>query len=151
VTNFLKPSPGLYAAGQPSLQDFSALAQEGVRTVINLRGPAEQIGFDEAAETERLGMRYVTIPIAGAQDLVPDVIARFSRELHDARASGPVLIHCGSSNRVGAMLALDAGITHGASLDAALSFGRNAGLSALEPAVEALLRASQETQPRTSR
>lgn len=150
MTDFLRPAADLYAAGQPSPQELSALAREGVRTIINLRGPDEQVGFDEASEAERLGMRYVTIPITGAQDLVPETVAHFSHELSDARAKGPVLIHCGSSNRVGALLALDAGITHGASRDAALALGRQSGLSALEPAVDALLRSSGEKQPRTS-
>jgi len=127
---------------------LSALAREGVRTIISLREPGEQVGFDEAGEAKRLGMRYVNIPIAGPQDLVPDTISRFSLELSQARAQGPVLIHCGSSNRAGAMLALDAGITHGASYDAALSLGRKSGLSSLEPAVEALLRSSGGGQRR---
>lgn len=142
MTDFLKPAPDLYAAGQPSAEDLSGLAREGVRTIINLRGPTEHIDFDEASEARRLGMRYVTVPITGDQDLTPETIARFSRELAAARTNGPVLIHCGSSNRVGAMLALDAGITHGASRDAALSLGRNSGLSALEPEVDAVLRSS---------
>ncbi len=150
MTVLLRPAADLYAAGQPTPQELSALAAEGVRTVINLRGPAEQLGFDEASATERAGMRYVTLPITGEQDLTPDAIARFSRELAEARSKGPVLVHCGSANRAGAMLALDAGITHGASRDAALAFGRKAGLAALEPAVDALLRASDKAQPRTS-
>ena len=142
MTDFLRPAADLYTSGQPSPQELSALASEGVRTIIDLRGADEQSGFEEATEAERLGMRYVRIPITGAQDLVPDTIARFSRELAEARHTGPVLIHCGGANRAGAMLALDAGITHGVPRDAALSLGRKGGLTSLEPAVEALLRGS---------
>ena len=52
-----------------------------------------------------------------------------------ARACGPVLIHCASGNRVGAMVALDEALNHGCDLDSALDQGRRAGLQGLEPAV----------------
>lgn len=139
MTDVRRPAPDLYSAGQPTLEELNAFAREGVRTIINLRAPGEEIGYDEQSEVRRLGLRYVSIPVAGAQDLTPDTIGRFARELASARAAGPVLVHCGSANRVGAMLALDEGVTKGGSRDRALAFGRAAGLTTLEPAVDALL------------
>lgn len=129
---------GHYAGGQPTPQDLARLASEGVRTVINLRAPSEPVEFDEPAEAARLGLRYVAIPIAGAGDLDPERVARFGRELDEARAQGGVLIHCASSNRAGALVALDEAINRGRPLEAALERGRAAGLAALEPAVVAL-------------
>ncbi|UUS15511.1 sulfur transferase domain-containing protein [Stenotrophomonas sp. CD2] len=61
--------PGLYAGGQPSAVQLQALAAQGVRTVIDLRQPGEDRGFDETRVAESLGLRYVRIPVAGAEGL----------------------------------------------------------------------------------
>jgi hypothetical protein len=54
------------------------------------------------------------------------------------------LVHCGSSNRVGALLALRAAWLKGATLEAALAAGRSAGLTGLESAVRSAI-ANRET------
>lgn len=145
MTDIHQPAPDLYAAGQPEPDELASFAGRGVRTVINLRTPGEALPFDEAQEVERLGLRYVCIPVAGAQDLAPETIRRFSDELAEARRQGAVLVHCGSANRVGALLALDQGVTQGASREDALAFGRRAGLAGLAPAVEELLAQEERT------
>lgn len=132
-------APGLYASGQPSRDDLARLAADGVRTVINLRAPTEPVEFDEAREAERLGLRYIGIPIAGPDDVTPENVARFSRALDASRADGGVLIHCASANRVGALVALDHAWTRGGTRDEALALGRAAGLSGLAPLVAELL------------
>ena len=129
-----------YAGGQPTAAQLAELALDGVRTVINLRGPAEIADYDEASEAARLGLRYVSLPVTGAADLDRERIRAFGRLLDDARRAGGVLIHCATSNRVGAMVALDEVFNRGTALDAALERGRRAGLAALEPAVLALAR-----------
>lgn len=127
-----------YAAGQPTPQHLAELAREGVRTVINLRGPDEPVEYDEAAEAARLGLRYETLPVTGPADLDRDRVREFGRMLDEARREGGVLIHCASSNRVGAMVALDETLNRGCELADALERGRAAGLKTLEPAVVAL-------------
>lgn len=139
MTDIYQPAPDLYTAGQPAPDELALLVGRGVRTVINLRAPTEAIPFNEAHEAERLGLRYVNIPVTGAQDLTPETIRRFSDELAVARGQGAVLVHCGTANRVGALLALDQGMTQRVSREDALAFGRRAGLSGLEPAVDDLL------------
>jgi uncharacterized protein (TIGR01244 family) len=129
---------GHYAGGQPTPAQLAGLAREGVRTVINLRAPDEPTEYDEAAEAARLGLRYVVLPITGAADLDRERVREFGQALDEARRAGSVLIHCASSNRVGAMVALDEALNRGCPLDAALERGRDAGLKALEPAVVAL-------------
>ena len=49
------PLPGVMAAGQPTGEQIQLLAEEGYRTVIDLRPAAEPRGFDEpdAGEAER--------------------------------------------------------------------------------------------------
>lgn len=134
----------LYSAGQPSMEDLAEAAAKGIRTVINLRGSEEPVAFDERAEVQRLGLRYITVPIAGAQDLGRATIELFARELKQARLSGPVLIHCGSGNRVGAAIALQRGWIEGCTAQEALASGRSAGLASLEPVVANLLESPPE-------
>lgn len=128
-----------FAHGQPTLAQLAACADQGVRTVINLRAPEEPVDFEEATEVAALGMHYVALPIAGAADLNGERVQQFGAALDEARSKGSVLIHCGSSNRVGALVALDEAFNRGASLQDALAQGRAAGLSALEPVVTALI------------
>lgn len=135
-----------FAGGQPTREELAQLAREGVRTVINLRAPGETVDYDEPAEAKRLGMRYATLPIAGAGDLDRERIQHFGRMLEEARREGGVLIHCASSNRVGAMVALDEALNRGRSLDSALERGRAAGLASLEPAVVAMIQREEATQ-----
>ncbi len=129
---------GHYACGQPTPAQRAGLAREGVRTVINLRAATEPMEYDEAEEAARLGLRYVALPITGAADLDRERVRQFGHALDEARRAGGVLIHCASSNRVGAMVALDEVLNRGCPLDSALERGRDAGLKALEPAVVAL-------------
>jgi len=138
VTVLVRFSDNQYAAGQPTADQLADLARDGVRTVINLRGPAEAVDFDEAAAASRLGLRHVALPITGPGDLDRDRVRAFGQVLDEARRDGGVLIHCATSNRVGAMVALDEVLNRGATLDAALERGRAAGLATLEPAVVAL-------------
>lgn len=140
MNDIRRPAHDLFTAGQPTRAQLASLAAEGVRTVINLRAPSEPMEFDEAAETARLDMDYVSIPVSGAQDLTQETLDRFSRALAGARERGPVLVHCASANRVGALLAMDHALCQGGTCDDALAFGRKAGLAGLEPAVEGLIR-----------
>jgi uncharacterized protein (TIGR01244 family) len=118
---------------QPTPDELERAAAAGVRTVVNLRADGET-GFDwEAESAERLGLRYVRIPIRGAVDLTPDNAARLDAVLRDA--PGPALVHCASGNRVGALLALREAWHRGQDPAAALAVGLDAGLTNLEPVI----------------
>jgi uncharacterized protein (TIGR01244 family) len=132
-------SPGLHSAGQPTPDQFEALAAAGVRTVINLRAPSEPAGFDEPRHVRALGLAYVQIPVSGADDLTRDKARQLASALAAAQARGGTLIHCASGNRVGAMLALVAAWERQASPREAMQLGLSAGMTTLQPAVSALL------------
>ncbi|WP_158984389.1 beta-lactamase hydrolase domain-containing protein [Lysobacter panacisoli] len=136
IPNLREPRANLLTGGQPDASAWQVLATQGVTTVINLRPDAELGGRDEAAEVAAAGMAYVSIPVAGAGEITP----ANARALSDAiaKASGRVLVHCASGNRVGALLALGAA-QEGADAQAALEFGKDAGLTGAEPRVRELL------------
>ncbi|MEG2981752.1 MAG: sulfur transferase domain-containing protein, partial [Stenotrophomonas sp.] len=112
-------------------------AANGVTTVIDLRKPDEDRGYDEAALAEQLGLRYVRLPIAGAGDITVANARTLDRMLK--QDGGKTLLHCASSNRAGALLSLIEARINGASVDDALKFGRDAGMTSLEPAARAAL------------
>lgn len=133
VPNRHEPLPGITTSGQPSPAALEAAAKAGYKVVIDLRGPAEDRGFDERGVAERLGMSYVNLPVEGAAGVTYENAAELDRLL--AQLPKPVLLHCASANRAGALLALRAKL-NGADDAAALELGAAAGLTGLKPTVE---------------
>jgi uncharacterized protein (TIGR01244 family) len=127
------PREGLVTGGQPAPAEWAELKAQGVTTIINLRPPAEMAGRNEAAEVGATGMAYIELPVAGAEDIDADNARRLWSLLKASPA--PVFVHCASGNRVGALLALGAAQSGAMGADAALEFGRSAGLRGLEPVV----------------
>lgn len=137
LPNLKAPGEGLYSCGQPSPEQLRQLCDKGIRTVISLRAPGE-CEFDERAEVEALGMAFHQIPVAGPGDITEQNARRLSQIMDDP-ANRPILIHCGSGNRVGALYALKAFHCDGCEPEDAVARGRSAGLSQLEPLVRQCL------------
>lgn len=133
---FKHSAEGLYTAGQPTAEHLQQAAAAGITTIIDLRQPGEDRGFDETAATAALGLHYIRIPVAGAAGLTPGNVQALQIAL--AQANGPVLLHCASGNRVGALLALMKA-QQGMPVEAALQLGRDAGMTSLEGPTRALL------------
>jgi uncharacterized protein (TIGR01244 family) len=126
--------PGLAAAGQPTPEALRGLEGMGFRTVVNLR-PEKEGPPDERAVVEAQGLRYVSIPVTADTFSLADVEA--IEKVLDDPAAAPVLLHCGSSNRVGGAWAVIQA-RKGKSLEEAEAAGRAAGLHS--PQMEAAVR-----------
>lgn len=135
--------PGLATAGQPTPAALQELKVMGFRTVVNLRSAAEGPAEEKAA-VEAQGLRYVSVPILPDTFSLPDVLA-VERVLDDPSAA-PVLLHCASSNRVGATWAVIQA-RKGKSLEDAVAAGRAAGMHSpqMEAAVRRVLGVPAET------
>ncbi|MFQ6006824.1 MAG: hypothetical protein ACE5OQ_15135, partial [Woeseia sp.] len=131
-----EPADGITAAGQPNEDGLRELKADGYAAVIDLRTAGEDRGLDEQAVVEELGMEYVSLPIAG-KDGVNFENARLLDQIL-SEYEQPVLVHCGTSNRVGALLALREKL-NGAEDEEALAFGRAAGMTSLEATVKTRL------------
>lgn len=132
-----QPRERLLTGGQPDARQLQEAARAGVTTVIDLRAPQEDRGYDEQAAAESLGLRYVRLPIGGAGDINEANARTLARLLK--QDDGTTLLHCASGNRVGALLALARARVDGVPVEDALQFGRDAGLGSLEPVVRARL------------
>lgn len=130
---------GRYSAGQPTVEQLQALPSNGIAVVIDLRADAETPDLDEAAMVRGLGLDYRNLPIGGAAGLTRDNVQALDRLIADA-GDRPLLLHCASGNRVGAMMALRERWLRGATPEQALAVGRDWGMKSLEPDVDALLR-----------
>ncbi|NOT30625.1 MAG: hypothetical protein HOP15_09290 [Planctomycetes bacterium] len=117
---------GVFLASQPSAADFEQAKVGGVKTVINLRLDSEQSGFDERATVTGLGLAYVHLPWNGAEQLTDEVFTR-ARELLST-AERPLLVHCASANRVGALWIPWRVLDGGRSLEEAVAEAKTIGL-----------------------
>jgi protein tyrosine/serine phosphatase len=85
----------------------SLLEREGIRTVINLRGPHVGTPWydEERAVAERRGADLVDLSWSAGRELSDDMVAAFYKAVGSAK--GPILIHCMSgSDRTGLAVAL---------------------------------------------
>lgn len=139
LPNRTEPLPGITSSAQPDAAALEAIADEGYVAVIDLRGPDEDRGLDEQSAVESLGMRYVSLPVANASALTYENANALDEIL--SGIDGPVLLHCSTGNRAGALLALRERL-NGASAEDALAVGKAGGLTRpeLEATVEERLR-----------
>ncbi len=132
IANFSTQTNIIFSSGQPTQDQVAILADAGIRHVISLRTEGE-LDWDESSLVESLGMEFHSIPVSG-RDGVTSANAQ-SLELLLANLDGqPVLLHCGTSNRVGALKAVTAH-DGGASIEEALVVGRRWGLTGMEQSV----------------
>lgn len=92
----------VFLAGQPTADDFKvAKTQEGLKFVINLR-TTEELEFDEAAALKGLGIEYLHLPVQSPASLKDETFDKARKVLADKK-NHPVMVHCASANRVGAI------------------------------------------------
>ena len=116
----------IYLAGQPSADDFAIAKKEGITTVINLRTPGE-MRFDEKAVLKELDMEYHYLPFA-APDTLKDEIFEKSLKILSDKKKQPVLLHCASANRVGAIWLAHRVLSDDVPYDKALKEAKEVGL-----------------------
>ena len=105
LPNFHKVSEQLYRGAQPLKGGTSKLAELGIKTVINLRGPDDRVS-GEQKETESAGLRYFNIPMPGLSAPSDEQVAQALAIMNDPN-NQPVFIHCKrGSDRTGTITAI---------------------------------------------
>ena len=101
IPRFQAVTETLFRGGQPTEAGFRFLMQKGIKTVINLREED-----DERVLVERLGMKYVHIPLSAWEPIPDQAIQTFFGVVRDP-ARHPVFFHCErGADRTGAMVGL---------------------------------------------
>lgn len=133
VRNPRLPQDGVLSGGQPTPEQLAAASEAGFETVINIRVPGEPGTESEQELVESLGMTYVSLPVQGTAGMTEENARALAAALEEAEQ--PVLLHCGSGNRIGGLFALMAFHLEDKTIDEAMAIGKDAGLTGLEPAV----------------
>ncbi len=139
LPNLQVPFDSVLTGGQPTLDQIKQAAETGFKAVINLRANNELPDPDqEKVWVEECGMKYIHIPVVVAEGLTPQNARVFADALSKPE-NYPIIVHCKSGNRVGAMFALKAFHINEKEIEEALLIGKRAGLVKLAPTVKQIL------------
>lgn len=110
-----KISDELSAAGQVTPADLQQAAQDGYKSVLNLRSPTED-GFlpDEQDHAKAAGLDYANVPLFPS---VADADSTTQALQQLANLPKPILIHCGAGLRAGAIGLIATAIENGWTLE----------------------------------
>lgn len=136
IENLVEHSNHVYSAAQPSAEQIKLLSQAGIKHVINLRTSSEQM-WDEGELVRSLGMNYHALPIAGAKDVTVENARNLTSLLNEFKGEA-ILVHCASSNRVGALMAISAH-EQGSDTKAAIDKGKRWGMKSLGSVVREVI------------
>lgn len=134
VQNYSRATEQIAISGLIGDGGVQALAAHGFKTIIDLRTATEGTA-DEKALVDLTGMSYINVPMTVA-GISEEQLTAFTKAIESAQS--PILIHCGSGNRAGAMWA-SYQIRKGVDPEVALAAGRKAGM---RPPMEEKVRAS---------
>ncbi|MBD2510017.1 phosphatase [Nostoc muscorum FACHB-395] len=137
MSNTKKVSEDLSAAGQPTPEDLKQAAQEGFKSVLNLRSPDEP-GFlsDEQQQAQAAGLQYANIPLKPSEA---------NQELTDAAIQEienlpkPILIHCAAGARAGGIALISNAISEGLTYEEISQKAQELGLNLEQPHLKQFL------------
>lgn len=132
IANYNRVSPYIANAGLLLEGGLEEAQRLGFKLVIDLRAADEKGVDEEQALANKLGIKYSIIPVA-TRAPEWDQIDEFIKLIHQP-ANYPVLVHCVSSNRSGAIWAMYRA-QMGVPPSIAIEEGRAAGLESREKAV----------------
>jgi protein tyrosine phosphatase (PTP) superfamily phosphohydrolase (DUF442 family) len=116
----------IWLASQPGKDDLELAKELPIRTVINLRKKSE-IDWDEEAAVRSLGMIYLNIAFQTPEELT-DAVFDAARHALTFKENAPILLHCASANRVGAIWLAHRVLDDGLGYENALAEAATVGL-----------------------
>lgn len=103
IRNFVQLTPRIGTAGQPTENQFQAIANAGYKAVINIAMPEHPDSIDhEGKLVTELGMNYLHLPVPFDRPEANHVKQFFS--LLQAQDNQPVFVHCIMNYRVSAFM-----------------------------------------------
>ncbi len=132
-----QPFDNIITGGQPSVIDLDNLKQLKVKNIINLRSSVEFDEYDEVTESKIRDFHYISLEISGASDINVENATKLDNILKSLE--GKTFLHCASSNRVGALLAIREFVIKGKTKEEAMNLGKAAGLGSLYKKTEEVI------------
>ena len=103
ITNYVRMAEDVGSSGQPTREQFAAIAAAGFEVVINLALPSSDHAIpEEGSIVTGLGMRFVHIPVDFAAPTARD-LKQFIGVMEAFRGS-KIWVHCVVNARVSAFL-----------------------------------------------
>jgi protein tyrosine phosphatase (PTP) superfamily phosphohydrolase (DUF442 family) len=105
IVNFLQLSDRLATAGQPTIEQYPAIAAAGYQVVINLAltdSPSALV--DEHTIARNLGLEYIHIPVIWTEPTLADF--QEFMNIMDKYSAQKVFVHCAANKRVSVFLYL---------------------------------------------
>lgn len=100
IKNFGKMDDRFFRGARPSASDYRALAQLGIKTIIDLTDNSRAY---EQTQVEAAGLRYVNIPMEDKSYPSMDQVNQFLKVVNDP-STGKFYVHCaGGRHRTGVM------------------------------------------------
>ena len=134
IPNARVTKSGLLIGGQPTPEQFKAIHDPGYRTIVPLRTDSERGDEGEEAAVERMGLTFVSIPVAGAAGLTEENARALGKALGREDAL-PAVVHCSTGQRVSALLGLKAFVVDRVSAGAAIDLAKRLGMKKFETAL----------------
>lgn len=112
--------------GQPTAEEFAKAKELGIQRVITLREDGE-VDWDQAGTLKKLGLEFHELGFRSPESLTDELLDKARKLLVDKNKK-PVMLHCGSANRVGAIWAAHRALDEGLSVDEAMKEAKEVGL-----------------------
>jgi protein tyrosine/serine phosphatase len=127
IPRFSLLATNLYRGGQPTEEGFQFLKDNGIKTIVNLRGEDNS----ESGIVRALGMNYVQIPVGeiGLLTRIPEAAIEQYFKLVGNPANYPIFFHCRrGADRTGTLAALYRIRVEGWNADKAYREARDVGM-----------------------
>jgi len=103
ISNFGQLDERFYRGARPKAEDYKALAELGIKTIIDLTDNSREY---EQPAVEAAGLHYVNVPIVDKSYPTAEQVNAFLKVVNDP-ATGKFFVHCaGGRHRTGIMAAV---------------------------------------------
>ncbi|MCI0400748.1 MAG: protein tyrosine phosphatase family protein [Gammaproteobacteria bacterium] len=141
MEKWIKVSEHITVGPQPTEEELEHFLKEGFQGVVNLREPGEpaQVLSPEAegVKVEGLGMEYLHVPVS-VTSLTHDRVDDFCSQL--TALPRPILVHCGTGMRAGALCMMALGVEERMSSEEVLNKARAMGFECKSEDLKAFVK-----------
>lgn len=126
----------------PDRDQVQQASQDGFRSLVNMQTDDEvkklkMTPQEEQSEAEKVGLAYLHHPVDG-EKLSEQVVDEFRRKA--AELPSPVLVHCASGKRSGALVMMHIGCEQGMSGDDVIAQAEEMGFECDTPGLEEFVK-----------
>lgn len=145
MPNEFKPvSDSLSITGQVTPEQLQQAAQQGFKSVLNLRSANEPgVLSDEQQQAADAGLEYANVPL-NSSDATTTGIANAIEELENLPK--PVLVHCGAGQRAGGIALIATALNEGLTIEQITEKANELRLSPEQPHLKQFISEQDSTK-----